>query len=50
MNKNRKVIEDFGEEWTNFTYEIETINQAELAKNFFQYFSIFPWYKIHHNA
>ena len=50
MNKDNKVIEDFGEEWTNFTYEIETINQAELEKNFFQYFSIFPWDKISHNA
>jgi len=50
MNKDQKVIEDFGDEWTDFTYESKTIDQAELEKNFFQYFSIFPWNNIPNDA
>ena len=50
MNKDQKVIEDFGDEWTDFTYESKTIDQAELKKNFFQYFSIFPWNNIPNDA
>lgn len=50
MNKDSKVIEDFGEEWANFTYENKKINLAEVEKNFFQYFSIFPWSKISEKA
>jgi len=46
MNKDQKVIEDFGDEWTDFSYESKTIDQAELEKNFYQYFSIFPWKDI----
>ena len=38
MNKDQKVIEDFGDEWTDFTYENKTIGQVELVKNFNQYF------------
>jgi SAM-dependent methyltransferase len=50
MNKDQKVIEDFGDEWTDFTYESKTIDQTELEKNFFQYFSIFPWKNIPNDA
>jgi 2-polyprenyl-3-methyl-5-hydroxy-6-metoxy-1,4-benzoquinol methylase len=50
MNKDQKVIEDFGDEWADFTYESKTIHQAELEKNFLQYFSIFPWKNIPNNA
>jgi SAM-dependent methyltransferase len=50
MNKDQKVIEDFGDEWTDFTYESKTIDHAELEKNFFQYFSIFPWNNIPNDA
>lgn len=50
MNKDNKVIEDFGEEWVNFTYENKKIDLAEVEKNFFQYFSIFPWGKISEKA
>ena len=50
MNKDQKVIEDFGDEWTDFTYENKTIGQVELVKNFNQYFSIFPWNKINKDS
>lgn len=50
MNKDNKVIEDFGEEWVDFTYENKKIDLAEVEKNFFQYFSIFPWSKISEKA
>jgi SAM-dependent methyltransferase len=50
MNKDQKVIEDFGDEWTDFTYESKTIDQTELEKNFLQYFSIFPWKNILNDA
>jgi ubiquinone/menaquinone biosynthesis C-methylase UbiE len=50
MNKDQRVIEDFGDEWSDFTYEDKNINHAELKKNFLQYFSIFPWSKISKNA
>ena len=50
MNKDQKVIKDFGDEWTDFTYESKTIDQTELEKNFFQYFSIFPWKNIPNDA
>lgn len=50
MNKDQKVIEDFGDEWSDFTYEKKNINDEELKKNFLQYFSIFPWSKIPENA
>ena len=50
MNKDQKVIEDFGDEWTDFTYENKTIGQVELVKNFNQYFSIFPWKDISDQA
>jgi SAM-dependent methyltransferase len=50
MNKDQKVIEDFGNEWTDFTYESNKIHHEELKKNFSQYFSIFPWKDIPNNA
>ena len=50
MNKDQKVIEDFGEEWTDFKYESNSIVHAELEKNFLQYFSIFPWKNIPNQA
>ena len=40
-NKDEKVIEEFGEEWTKFDYS--SINTEKLKENFDQYFSIFPW-------
>ena len=40
-NKDEKVIEEFGEEWTKFDYS--SINVKKLKENFDQYFSIFPW-------
>ena len=50
MNKDQKVIEDFGEEWTDFKYESNSIVHTELEKNFLQYFSIFPWKNIPNDA
>jgi hypothetical protein len=38
-NKNDKVIEEFGEEWTKFNYS--SIDTKKLRENFDQYFSIF---------
>ena len=40
-NKDEKVIEEFGEEWTKFDYS--SIDTEKLKENFDQYFSIFPW-------
>jgi len=40
-NKDEKVIEEFGEEWTKFDYSSMDIDK--LNENFDQYFSIFPW-------
>ena len=40
-NKDEKVIEEFGEEWTKFDYS--SIDTEKLNENFDQYFSIFPW-------
>ncbi len=39
-NIDKKVIEDFGNEWSNF--DQSTINNNELFKAFNQYFQIFP--------
>ena len=41
MNKDQRVIEEFGEEWKKF--EHGDLNKASLLKSFDQYFSIFPW-------
>ena len=40
-NKDEKVIQEFGEEWTKFDYS--SIDTEKLNENFDQYFSIFPW-------
>ena len=40
-NHDEKVIKDFGDEWTKFSYE--SLDEAKLKKNFDQYFGIFPW-------
>ncbi len=44
----KKVIEEFGEEWTKFDYS--HIDVKKLNENFNQYFSIFPWDKLPKNA
>jgi len=40
-NRNTKVIEEFGEEWSRYKYD--NIDEAKLLENFKQYSSIFPW-------
>jgi len=40
-NQDEKVIEDFGDEWTKFSYE--ALDDVKLKENFDQYFGIFPW-------
>jgi len=40
-NWDEKVIDDFGEEWTQFNYT--KVDYQKLQDNFLQYFSIFPW-------
>ncbi len=47
-NIDKKVIEEFGEEWTKFDYS--HIDVKKLNENFNQYFSIFPWNKLPKNA
>ena len=47
-NQNEKVIEDFGNEWTKFTYS--NLDEARLKENFDQYFNIFPWDSLPENA
>ena len=39
-NKNNKVIQEFGEEWTEFDYS--KIDKKKLKQNFDEYFSILP--------
>ncbi len=39
-NKNNKVIEEFGDEWSKFNYS--KINTFKLKKNFDEYFAIVP--------
>jgi len=40
-NRNEKVIEEFGDEWTKFDHT--NLNKEKLKESFDQYFSIFPW-------
>ena len=47
-NIDKKVIEEFGEEWTKFDYS--HIDVKKLNENFNQYFGIFPWDKLPKNA
>ena len=44
MNKDEKVIKDFGEEWTKYNYK--NLDKENLFENFQQYFDIFPWGNI----
>lgn len=41
MNKDEKVIEEFGREWKQFNYS--EVDKILLKKSFDQYFSIFQW-------
>lgn len=43
-NKDDKVIEEFGDEWTKFDHS--SIDTGKLKENFEQYFSIFPWHLL----
>ena len=47
-NKDEKVIEEFGDEWTKFDYE--ALDEQKLEENFWQYFAIFPWDKLPKDA
>ena len=47
-NIDKKVIEEFGEEWTRFDYS--SIDAEKLKENFNQYFRIFPWDNLPKNA
>lgn len=47
-NFNKKVIEEFGEEWEKFDYN--EINKDRLKENFDEYFSIFPFELINENS
>ena len=40
-NQDKKVIEEFGDEWTKFDHK--GVNKEKLKESFEQYFSIFPW-------
>jgi ubiquinone/menaquinone biosynthesis C-methylase UbiE len=40
-NLDKKVIQEFGDEWKKFDYE--NLNQDAILNNFNQYFHIFPW-------
>ena len=48
MNKDEKVIKDFGEEWTKYDYT--DLDKENLFENFQQYFDIFPWALISHES
>ena len=41
MNKDQQIIDEFGQEWSRFSYD--KFDDDALEKNFQQYFSIFPW-------
>lgn len=47
-NRDEKVINDFGQEWTKFSYE--HLDQNLLYENFQQYFGIFPLEKLTKNS
>jgi len=47
-NVDRKVVDDFGEEWNRF--DQNCLSEAELEQQFNCYFSIFPWEKITKNS
>jgi hypothetical protein len=39
--KDKKVIEDFGKEWTRFS-QVDSVSQGELDNIYNGYFKIFP--------
>lgn len=41
MNKDEKVINEFGEEWNKYDYS--KLDKEILLENFQQYFGVFPW-------
>ena len=41
MNKDDKVIQEFGEEWIDFNYS--EMDKGKVFENYEQYFGIFPW-------
>ena len=41
INKDEKVIKEFGEEWTK--YDNTNLDKEKLFESFQQYFDIFPW-------
>ena len=41
QNIDKKVVDDFGEEWSKFSQSI--ISESDLKKSWSQYFSIFPF-------
>lgn len=47
-NKDDRVIKEFGEEWSKFTYA--EVDKPKLKDNFDQYFDIFPWEALPHNS
>ena len=48
INKDEKVIKEFGDEWTKFDHS--NLDKAKLKESFNQYFSIFPWEKLRKDA
>ena len=48
MNKDERVIKEFGEEWLKYNYN--KVNRDKLFKNFVQYFEIFPWNIINNKS
>lgn len=48
MNKDDRVINEFGEEWKKFNFS--QLNKESLIDNYQQYFSIFPWKLINKNS
>ena len=48
INKNQKVIDDFGKEWK--AYNQNNLNNKELSLLFNNYFDIFPFEKIGKNS
>ena len=48
MNRNQKVINEFGDEWKEFNFS--DIEKNELIKSFNQYFEIFPWDQLPENS
>ena len=47
-NIDKKVVEDFGEEWDRFRQS--NISKVDLKMAWDQYFSIFPFEKLNSNS